>query len=263
MSDTSILVGKASFIEELGNLFRQFKKEPVIENDEFIEDIINYAAEVRVHNEYHFCVTDSFALWFCVNPVFYTPGHALKLNNVTIYLSSAQVALLRALLVGYNEIQATEHNPPAERKKMTAKLRFQMLARDNYTCQLCGASPDPNEDNKVTLHVDHILPISKGGKTHPNNLTTLCQTCNSGKSNDVYPGLFRPEYFTPPEEAYYRAGPADRRKNGFIPIFFDNLSPVEPPQEKTPSFWNRIKEVFKRPDDITTTPEPDKAKAGN
>jgi 5-methylcytosine-specific restriction endonuclease McrA len=35
----------------------------------------------------------------------------------------------------------------------------------------------------VKLEVDHIKPISKGGKTVLNNLQTLCMDCNRGKSN--------------------------------------------------------------------------------
>jgi 5-methylcytosine-specific restriction endonuclease McrA len=35
----------------------------------------------------------------------------------------------------------------------------------------------------VTLHVDHIVPVSRGGLTLDDNLQTLCQECNLGKSN--------------------------------------------------------------------------------
>jgi len=35
----------------------------------------------------------------------------------------------------------------------------------------------------VILHVDHILPRSKGGKDEMINFQTLCDKCNLGKSN--------------------------------------------------------------------------------
>lgn len=59
-------------------------------------------------------------------------------------------------------------------------MRFDILKRDNYKCRLCGASPAINP--KVTLHVDHIVPYSKGGETKPHNLQTLCSDCNLGKA---------------------------------------------------------------------------------
>lgn len=68
-----------------------------------------------------------------------------------------------------------------ERAKMTDSLRYDVLKRDNYRCKICGASA---EDGAV-LHVDHIIPVSKGGKTELNNLQTLCDRCNLGKSNKM------------------------------------------------------------------------------
>ena len=61
------------------------------------------------------------------------------------------------------------------------RLRFEVLARDQFTCRYCGASP--TKDPSVTLHIDHIIPWSKGGETTIDNLQTLCSKCNLGKSN--------------------------------------------------------------------------------
>lgn len=61
------------------------------------------------------------------------------------------------------------------------RLRFKVLKRDNFSCKQCGASPA--KDKNVELHVDHIKPWSKGGETILENLQTLCQKCNLGKSN--------------------------------------------------------------------------------
>jgi 5-methylcytosine-specific restriction endonuclease McrA len=55
--------------------------------------------------------------------------------------------------------------------------RFRILDRDDYTCQYCGM-PAP----KVKLHVDHIIPVSKGGGNVDDNLVTSCTDCNLGKS---------------------------------------------------------------------------------
>lgn len=61
------------------------------------------------------------------------------------------------------------------------RLRFEVLARDKFTCRYCGASP--SKDPEVTLHIDHIIPWSKGGETTLENLQTLCSKCNLGKSD--------------------------------------------------------------------------------
>ena len=68
-----------------------------------------------------------------------------------------------------------------ERSLMTDSLRYDILKRDNFRCQICGASASDG----VKLHVDHIIPVSKGGKTEPSNLQTLCERCNLGKSNKL------------------------------------------------------------------------------
>jgi hypothetical protein len=60
------------------------------------------------------------------------------------------------------------------------KLRFEILKRDKHTCQSCGKGIK----NGVTLHIDHIIPFSKGGRTEIENLQTLCDLCNYGKGSE-------------------------------------------------------------------------------
>lgn len=65
-----------------------------------------------------------------------------------------------------------------KRKSLSKKLRFEILKRDNFTCQYCGrAAPE------VKLHVDHIKPVAKGGTNHHANLIAACIDCNYGKSD--------------------------------------------------------------------------------
>jgi hypothetical protein len=66
----------------------------------------------------------------------------------------------------------------ALRKALGKRARFEVLKRDSFTCQYCGAkAPD------ALLDVDHINPVSKGGDNNITNLITACKACNSGKSN--------------------------------------------------------------------------------
>lgn len=71
--------------------------------------------------------------------------------------------------------------PRKTKRDISDRLRFRVLMRDGFTCQSCGASPIKSRD--VKLHVDHILPWSKGGETEAENLQTKCKQCNLGKGN--------------------------------------------------------------------------------
>ncbi len=72
-----------------------------------------------------------------------------------------------------------------ERSRITAGVRSKVLARDSYRCRHCGISTDLG----AVLHVDHIIPISKGGTSDLDNLQTLCQDCNLGKSDQLPYGI--------------------------------------------------------------------------
>jgi len=76
---------------------------------------------------------------------------------------------------------------PAIERSISPQLRNEILERNGFTCQQCGAGagdPDPyNPGRKVRLHVDHIIPISQGGTDDRDNLRALCSTCNQGKQN--------------------------------------------------------------------------------
>lgn len=79
--------------------------------------------------------------------------------------------------IGFETI-LSEYHSKKQRSLMTKELRQQIAIRDNYTCQICGKyMPD-----EVGLHIDHIIPVSKGGKSVPSNLQVLCSKCNGRKS---------------------------------------------------------------------------------
>ncbi len=79
------------------------------------------------------------------------------------------------------ECTLREYHSKNQRKLATREMREKIMKRDNYTCQLCRKyMPD-----EVGLQIDHIIPISKGGKTVASNLRVLCSKCNSSKSNKI------------------------------------------------------------------------------
>lgn len=53
-------------------------------------------------------------------------------------------------------------------------VRMRVLERDNYICYFCG-------DFGNTL--EHLQPVSKGGRTTMDNCVCACRTCNQHKKN--------------------------------------------------------------------------------
>ena len=58
--------------------------------------------------------------------------------------------------------------------------RWRILKRDNFRCVLCGSDAT---DRK--LHIDHIIPVSKGGLSVIKNMRVLCEQCNIGRNIDL------------------------------------------------------------------------------
>lgn len=68
----------------------------------------------------------------------------------------------------------------AEQKiRVMPAIRWQVFQRDQWKCVSCGR----NSHNGAILHVDHIIPRSRGGSDSLDNYQTLCDVCNIGKSN--------------------------------------------------------------------------------
>lgn len=81
------------------------------------------------------------------------------------------------------DAQKYKRSAQYQRRMMSDSLRYDVMKRDGFRCVLCGATAQDG----VKLHVDHIIPVSKGGKTTMSNLRTLCEQCNMGKRNKYDP----------------------------------------------------------------------------
>ena len=84
-----------------------------------------------------------------------------------------------------------------EYMKPKSSVRFSrsnVYLRDNGTCQYCGTSIERKHST-----LDHVHPISKGGKTTWENTTTACGPCNASKADKhgwkpkVKP--YKPDYY--------------------------------------------------------------------
>lgn len=105
-----------------------------------------------------------------------SPAGRNRYGNFQVYSTEDIEDFVNQSYVLEKERESKEY----QRKILTPSLRYDILKRDNFKCVICGRTP---KKDGVTLHVDHIIPVSKGGKTEPENLRTLCSICNLGKSD--------------------------------------------------------------------------------
>ncbi|MCK4670606.1 MAG: HNH endonuclease [Nanoarchaeota archaeon] len=116
------------------------------------------------------CYKHRFGGWTntCLKFIEYKMGHEVIIDDIPKKES-------------VKEIQPELKIKKEDKRDIPLKLRLSVLNRDNFRCVFCGRSPATSVG--VILHIDHIHPFAKGGKTTLNNLQTLCSKCNIGKSD--------------------------------------------------------------------------------
>lgn len=72
-----------------------------------------------------------------------------------------------------------------QRSIITPEIRHKIIIRDKGICQHCGKKCNTSE-----IEIDHIIPISKGGKSTLCNLQVLCRHCNRKKGNRINTDTF-------------------------------------------------------------------------
>jgi 5-methylcytosine-specific restriction endonuclease McrA len=66
--------------------------------------------------------------------------------------------------------------------------REEIFERDDYTCQLCGEKVllDVKHNHSAAPTIDHIVPLSKGGKHERINVQCAHYGCNVSKGNRAH-----------------------------------------------------------------------------
>lgn len=96
-------------------------------------------------------------------------GQVFDANGEFILTPSMRIPVPQVLLLDeYNKV-------PYKRVTFSRKNLYK---RDEYTCQYCGKRPPSSE-----ITIDHITPVSKGGKSTWLNCVLACLKCNHKKSD--------------------------------------------------------------------------------
>jgi hypothetical protein len=76
---------------------------------------------------------------------------------------------------------------PVIARDISDKLRLEILERNGYTCQVCGAGAGEEsgceQGRKCRLQIDHVIPISQGGRDDEHNLRAVCVYYNKDNGN--------------------------------------------------------------------------------
>ena len=110
----------------------------------------------------------------------YTSGGGMAQRSFTVPMTEETIAELIKTLESKLTASAFAKE---QRTMMTKKLREAIKTRDDFTCCNCGNST--HKEPNLLLEIDHIIPVSKGGRTEEANLQTLCWKCNRAKSNKI------------------------------------------------------------------------------
>lgn len=102
--------------------------------------------------------------------------HLDEHDDVKNFIERAILAMLPI-----ESITAEEFRRINSRGGIGAATRYGILANAGFKCQACGSKPNPQND--VELHIDHIVPYSKGGTDTASNFQVLCAKCNTSKGN--------------------------------------------------------------------------------
>lgn len=77
---------------------------------------------------------------------------------------------------GKQRRRARELNAPGHFSAADVRAQHK---RQKGECYYCGA------DTRGSYHIDHVVPLSRGGTNFPDNIVISCPTCNQSKGNKL------------------------------------------------------------------------------
>lgn len=131
-------------------------------------------------NRFNFILTREQTRYRQINYSRYSYQVTVEDKRISLYYNEILEMLDFLKSINY-ECTSSEYFSKNQRNLMTQQLKDEVKKRDKYTCQICGKyMPDG-----VGIHIDHIIPISKGGKSVLSNLQVLCSKCNLQKGSKI------------------------------------------------------------------------------
>lgn len=102
-------------------------------------------------------------------------------DRAVLYLRSSRVLTPAQVVPGIpgSAPIAADPTTSSEGPDSWSDITREVLKRDGYHCANCEAAGGPY--GSAELHVDHILPRSKGGSDELWNLRTLCRACHEAR----------------------------------------------------------------------------------
>jgi hypothetical protein len=108
------------------------------------------------------------------------PNNPIKLEQLIGATDAVDLSAF-ADFVAFAQAEQRTYEDRLAKRRIPDPVRAMVLLRDGARCSRCRTA--------VRLEVDHIIPVSKGGKTEESNLQTLCRRCNRRKWKKLVPRI--------------------------------------------------------------------------
>ena len=106
-------------------------------------------------------------LWYSFDGNYSTYSPQEKREKAAMYKARKEEAEQKAIEIHINTLA-------------WSRIRDDVLKRDDYSCQMCGAF------KTTKLHIHHILKRKEGGGDFLDNLLTLCPKCHRAADTKLY-----------------------------------------------------------------------------
>jgi 5-methylcytosine-specific restriction endonuclease McrA len=114
--------------------------------------------------------------WWCMDRFFWEDD-GLSADDVYALVYERNQRAQRRLARAHQTVVLGQAPPTPRREGISREIRRAVWERDGGACVQCG--------DAFELQFDHIIPVTLGGATTPENLQVLCGPCNRTKGAEI------------------------------------------------------------------------------